>query len=390
MGPRIALTAQSCRLYFRPMRRRLFVPGPVQICRELYAAMSAPMTSHRSEEYQALHRRILERLRMVLRLRSGHLFLVTSSSTGVMEATIRNLVRRRVLFGTNGFFSERWRKTAEENGKEAAAISVEWGKAIHGDALAAALRKSRYEAFAVAHCETSTGVLNNLEEISEALRRSPNTLFLVDAVSTWGALKLDVERLGIDAIFAGIQKGFACPPGLTIVWLSDRAFERAKRNVGKGIYFDLTLYEEYQRKWQTPFTPALTLLRALDWRLERMIGESAERRDERFRSLARRCREWFASRGFQIFPEPGYESPTVTAVLARKGDHLADLRRALLRRGFELAESYGPIADSVLRIGHLGDVTEDDLDALLRAMEKLLRPFGRPRSLPRIASASPV
>lgn len=190
------------------MRRRLFIPGPVEVHPEVLRAMSAPMISHRDKEYSELHARTRDKLRKLLGARDGDVFLFTSSGTGAMEAAVRNLTARRVLSVTCGAFSERWHDVAKENGKEADALSAEWGKANKPEAIEERVRTGKYDLVTVCHNETSTGVMNPLPQICEMMRRHPDTLLAVDAVSSMAGVPIHFDALGIDLLFAGVQKAF--------------------------------------------------------------------------------------------------------------------------------------------------------------------------------------
>jgi aspartate aminotransferase-like enzyme len=352
----------------------LFIPGPVEVDAATLREMSGDVMNHRGPEYKKLHAAAVDKIRRLFRLRTGKVFLVSSSSSGLMEGTVRNLVEKEMISATCGFFSERWHKFALANGKNAVPVAAEWGRAVKPEMLEAALRRGRAEAVALCHCETSTGLMQRMDEIAEVMRRFPETLWIVDAVSTLGAVDLDIERLGIDCVFAGVQKGFALPPGFTVVWVSDRAFDKARRVSNRGMYFDFLLYEEFARDHVTPFTPALSFLRPLNRQLDRMLAEGMAARQARIEAMAKRCRAWAVERGFRIFPEAGYEAVTLTCFEGGGGRvNLPEIKAKLLRRGFEVANSYPPIQDRVLRIGHMGAIDRKDLERLLSAFDSILR-----------------
>jgi aspartate aminotransferase-like enzyme len=357
------------------MHKKLFIPGPVEVHPDVLKAMSIPMISHRGKDYQELHSKVKEGLRRAFGVKGGHFFLFTSSATGAMEASLRNLVARKVLVTTCGAFSERWFSMAAKNGKEAQALAVEWGRAVHAESIAAELKKGGYDAVTVTHSETSTGVLHHLDEIGEALKATPEVMFLVDAVSSMAGVPIDFERWGIDMIFAGVQKAWGMPPGLTVVWVSERALDKAARVPNRGHYFDLLNYKEMDSKNETPETPVITLVSVLGVQLERMLKDGMPARYARVREKAQICRQWALQNGFKLFPEPGYEGLTLTTVENSRGIDISRLNSELGKRGYTISDGYGKLKGKTFRIAHMGDITPADLRELLGHMDEILKTF---------------
>lgn len=350
------------------MRKKLFLPGPVEVHPEILQACSIPMVYHRAKEYEEMHARAVRGIRKMLGVTGGYVFLVTSSSTGVMEAAIRNLVERRVLSTICGAFSERWLDIARENGKEADPLSVEWGRAIRAEMIEEKLRNGRYDAVTVVHNETSTGVMNPIAEIGDVLKRFPEVMYLVDAVSSMAGVPIEPERWGIDCVFAGVQKAFGLPPGLTVVYVSERAMEKAARVGNRGHYFDFLSYRKFAEKNQVPETPAISLIHALGVQIGR---EGFEQRYRRTHEMAIRCRQW-AMQNFGLFPEPGYESVTLTAVLNTKSIHTVRLNEELGKRGVMISEGYGKIKEKTFRIAHMADITLPELNSVLSLIDEVV------------------
>jgi aspartate aminotransferase-like enzyme len=290
--------------------KRLFIPGPTEVRVENLAALARPQVGHRSAEFKDLYTRVVPKLREVLRT-EGRVFLFTCSSTGVWEAAIRNCVARKVLCCMQGAFSDRWHKVAVANGKEADALQVEWGRAITADMIDEALSRGGYDAIAVVHNETSTGVMNHLDEIAEVVRNHPEVAFLVDAVSSMAGSRIDVDAYGIDVCLAGLQKAFSLPAGLAVANVSAKALDRAKSVPDRGYYFDFLEMLKYDERDQTPSTPAIPQINALDAQLDAILAEGLDRRFERHASLGRIVRDW-AREHFGLFAEEGFESDTVT------------------------------------------------------------------------------
>jgi aspartate aminotransferase-like enzyme len=338
---------------------------------EVLRELARPQIGHRSGEFMELYGRLLGKLQEFLRTRS-HVYLSTSSATGIMEGAVRNLVRERCLALTCGAFSERWHRIALANGKKAEALSVEWGEPNLPGPLDDALAGGKYDAVAVVHNETSTGVMNPLAEIAAVVRRHPGVLLAVDVVTSMAVVDIPIDDLGIDVVFAGTQKGFGQPAGLTVLAVSDRALERAGQIADRGYYFDFLEFEKYHQRKQTPATPPIPLLYALERRLDLIAEMGRERWFARHLGMAQRARAW-AAEHFALLPRAGYESVSLTAVKNTRDISVADLNAELGRRGMTISNGYGKLKEKSFRIGHMGDISLDDLDALLGAIDEILK-----------------
>jgi predicted phosphoserine aminotransferase len=345
--------------------RRLFIPGPTEVRPEILARCAEPVIGHRGAECKALVGRLLAGLKPVFGTQGLTLF-ETCPATALMEASVRNLVRKKLLVLTCGAFSERWHEIALACGKDADALPVEWGSANQPGVLDQILKEGRYDAVTVTHNETSTGVMNPLREIA-AVARKHDCLMLVDAVSSLGGAPVDFDANGLDFCFAGTQKCLAIPPGLTVYALSTRALDRASKNPGRGWMFDFIRAAKSFEKSETLATPALSLMYALDAQLAAIAAEGMEARFARHRAMAERTWDWAARNGFEMFPGTGDRSPTVSCLKlsGRDKDALAAKARAA---GFELGDGYGKLKETTFRIGHMGDHTLDTLNALLAAL----------------------
>ena len=211
----------------RGSHKVLFTPGPTEVAPEILREMARPVIGHRGAEMQELVRDIVPRARALFGTRTHEIFLTACSATGLWEAAIRNCVARRVLVPVCGSFSERFYEVALACGVEADPLHVEWGRAVPAQAVADMLATGRYDAVALVHNETSTGVVNPLAEIAEAVRRQSDVLLLVDAVSSLGGVPVEVDRNGIDVCLASVQKCLALPPGFSVCAVSPLALERS-------------------------------------------------------------------------------------------------------------------------------------------------------------------
>jgi len=350
---------------------RFFLPGPSYVPMDVRQAMTQPMMGHRSAAFKELYAKIAARLPQVLRTRGDAMF-ASASSTLLMEAAIASLVRQDVLHVVNGAFSKRWFDISKALGKSPDKIEVPLGQALQPDTLRAALRRKRYEAVAVVHNETSTGVMNPLAEISRAVHEEGDALVLVDTVSSLGGAPVEVDEWGLDVALAGVQKALALPPGLAVFSLSERAAERAAQVPHRGYYTDLLLYRSKHREGGTITTPALPLVYALDVQLDRILAEGMEARWARHRRLQQRTTAWAAERGIEYATAPDARSLTVSCLKPPAGVQAPDLVKQLAKQGWTVGGGYGDWKASTFRIGHMGEVQDADLDALLRTIDEVV------------------
>ncbi|MCC7352484.1 MAG: alanine--glyoxylate aminotransferase family protein [Anaerolineae bacterium] len=346
---------------------QLFIPGPVTVSPEVAAAQAQPMIGHRGSDFETLFARIQPKLRQVFATRN-RVYISTSSGTGLQEAAVRNCVGRCCLNLVNGAFSERWHEITPANGKEGIKLEAPWGQAIHPEQVEKALAQGGFDAVTVVHNETSTGVMNPLAEIAAVVQRHPDVLLLVDAVSSLGGVAIDCDGPGLDVLLTSSQKCLGLPPGLAFCAVSDRALARARTVPNRGYYFDFLELEKYLLRNQTPATPAISLLFALDVQLDRMLAEGLSARYARHARLAARVQGWAAER-YALFAEEGYRSLTVTTVTNTRQIDVRALNRHLRAQGMAISDGYGKLKGQTFRIAHMGDTTEADIERLLTAMD---------------------
>jgi predicted phosphoserine aminotransferase len=350
----------------------LFTPGPTEVAAEILREMARPVIGHRGVEMQELIRDLLPRLRVLFGTRAHDIFLTSCSATGLWEAALRNCVARRVLVPVCGAFSERFYEVALGCGLEADPLHVEPGRAVSAHAVADMLATGRYDAVALVHNETATGVVNPLAEIAEAVRRQVDVLLLVDAVSSLGGMPVEVDRNGIDVCLASVQKCLALPPGFSLCAVSPRALERSARRVGKGYYFDFVRLKGCFDKGTPMATPSISHMFALQGQMKRIETEGLEARYARHRAMADATRAWAAGR-FGLFAEEKARSNTVTCVANTRRMDVARFLGALGARGFAVSNGYGKLKEITFRIGHMGDHTVEGLQELLQAMDEVLK-----------------
>ncbi len=323
-------------------------------------------------ECSDLIRSIQEKLPRVF-FTSQTVLISASSGTGLCEAAVRNTARNKVLNCVNGAFSDRFRLITEVNGKENAVLEVPWGQPILPEQVAERLAEGGFDAVTIVHNETSTGVTSPIKEIAEAIRSMPNgdeIMILVDSVSGLCGARLEFDAWDLDVALASSQKAFALPPGLAFCAVSDRAMEKAKSVPDRGYYFDFLSLAKSMAKFQTPATPAISLLFALDAQLDLVMVEGMENRFQRHMDLRDRTIEWARSRDLSIFAAPGYESPTVTCVNNDHGIDIDSLNKHLRERDMIISNGYGALKGKNFRIAHMGEISMSDMNKLFASMDE--------------------
>ena len=350
----------------------MFVPGPVDVAPEILAQQARPMLPHRSKEFEAIFRHAQGNARQLF-CTQYRVFITASSGSGLQEAAVRNFARNSVLSCVNGAFAERWHEVALSNGKEADKLEVPWDQPVTPEMVVQALQHKHYEALTIVHNETSTGLQNPVREIAAAARQaSPHTLICVDMVSSLGGVKVEMDAWGLDMVLTSSQKCLALPPGLGLAAVSDRALDYARQVPHRGWYFDLVLMEKHRLKDSTPATPAMSLIYALDYQLDRILAGGLEARFAHHSAMAQRVQSWATSRGLPIYAPEGYRSQTVTTIVNQVGIDFPALDRFLLERDMRIANGYGALKDKTFRIAHMGEIQMDDIETLLAALDEYL------------------
>ncbi len=336
--------------------------------------MQRPMIPHRSPEFGEFYRDLLARLRRLHRTESDVLLWPGSGSAG-WEIAVTNLLSPgdSVLAAVTGDFGDRFAGVAKTLGMGVVRIDRRWGESISPDQLAAGLREHPgVKAVLLTHNETSTGVTNPLPELA-AVVRDHGALVLVDAVSSAGGLPIDVDGWGLDFVLSGSQKAWMCPPGIVLVTVGERAWEAAASSTYPRFFWDIARTRDMASDGWTPTTPPLTLLYGLD-AATRMI--EAEGLDETWRRHARvgeLTRAGLAQLGLELLPDASIASNTVTAFFPPEGiSNKAIIRRLEEDHGVVVAAGQAHLADKIIRIGHMGWVDEDDIEACLGALSEVL------------------
>jgi aspartate aminotransferase-like enzyme len=351
---------------------KLFTPGPVEVSEKTWAAFSRPMISHRGEDFKNLYRAVHPGLQKLFATKQP-VFLSTSSAWGVMEASIRNLVDRSVLCCMCGAFSDKWFEVAKRCGKEAEPLQVDWGKHIDHKAIDRQLATGKFDTVTLIHNETSTGVMNPLPEICSVLAKYPDVALIVDTVSSFSAVKIDMDALGIDVMLTGAQKALALPPGFSLFSVSEKTFARAEKIPNRGFYFDFLEFKKQQAEWMTPSTPSIAHIHALQSKLDEIFEEGLDARFDRHARTNALVHDWVRRAGFDFFAEEGFRSKTLTCVKNNRGIDVLKLARDLrAKHHLVIDPGYGKIQGKTFRLSNMGDETEETVSHLLACLDDCL------------------
>ena len=354
---------------------KLFIPGPVDIAPETYEAMSQPMIGHRGKDFEALYASIQPGLQQILGTQRP-VYLSTSSAWGMMEGAIRNLVQTKVLNLCCGAFSDKWYDVALRCGKDAEKIQAEWGEAIDPAQVREKLSQGGFDTVTLVHNETSTGVMNDLASITSVVKEFPNVLLVVDTVSSLSAVPIEMDKLGVDVVLAGVQKAFALPPGLAVCAISEAALDRASGTPGRGYYFDFVEFEKNAAKNNTPSTPAISLLYALKQKVDSISEEGLDNRYARHKALNGMVHTWLEKHGFEHFAPEGYRSKSLTTIANNKNIDVPGFISALREKHHILINGgYGKIKGTTFRISNMGNETEASMQELISMLDDVIVDF---------------
>lgn len=351
---------------------KLFTPGPVYVRPEILRVMASPPISHRSTEAAELQQRISAKFQRLMRTENT-IVLTTSSGTGLMEAAVRSCTARKAVIFSAGPFGERWYDIARANGIACDCIRSTAGEPITAEQVDSVLRLGDYDFVGLTHNETAFGLTNPVSAVGEVTRAYPNVIFAVDAVSSLGGIPLDISACGIDLCLASTQKCLGLPPGMAVASVSDRAVERMRGVETRGYYFDLLRYVDSARtRCESPFTPAVNLMYAVDAQLDYILdSEGLEQRFARHHDMADIVRKWALER-WDVFAAEPYRSDSVTCVVNTRNVDLAEMAAFLKEEGCVIASGYGAYRDKMFRVGHMGDLTPDDMRLLCSLIDRFI------------------
>jgi aspartate aminotransferase-like enzyme len=359
-------------------KRYLFTPGPTPVPPEVLAELAKPIIHHRERDYREIYERCLTRLQDVYRTK-GDVLMFTTSGTGAFESAVANLTSPgdRQLVLSAGNFGERWAGMVRAFGADLVHARLEWGETPEPEDLRSALADAGdVNVVYLTHSETSTGVVCDVQALA-AVAKEAGALVVVDAVSSLGAVPLESDLWGIDVVVSGSQKALMCPPGLAFVSVSEAALAASANATAPRYVMDWERTRKGQAKLDAPFTPAVSLVRALDVALGMLLDEGLEAAFDRHARLGRACREGAKAMGLELFSPDEERSAVVTAIRTPDGIDSTEVVKGLRDRfGMTIANGQGDLKGKVFRIGHIGWFDIFDITSALAAVELVLSDLG--------------
>jgi aspartate aminotransferase-like enzyme len=360
----------------------LFIPGPVAVPEPVLAAMAKPLINHRGPEYAVLLRSIAERMKSIFATK-GDVLLMGSSGTGSLEAAVTNMFGPgdTLLACPTGNFGERIAAIAQKWGCTVEMLETPWGSGVDPEALAARLRADKdhkITGILLTHNETSTGVQIDLGKMSKAIGDHP-AYVIVDSVSGLAASEFKMDEWKIDVVCAASQKALCAPPGMSMIALSPRSWEKIKANKAPRFYFDLMTHKQFFDKGEPPWTPPVSIAFALDVALDLYEKEGPKNVWARHAKYTKALHAAMKALGLEIFSQDGVHSVTVTGILNPPGiDNAAVLKKLLEEHGVVISGGQGKMAGKMWRWGTMGNVSEGDMIGGIAAFEQVLRELGYP------------
>lgn len=356
----------------------LLTPGPTPLPPKICEAMARPIIHHRTPQFQAVLKEVTEGLKYVFQTQNDCLILA-SSGTGAMEAAVVNLLSPgdTALTIQGGKFGERWTEICKNYGINTEIIDVEWGKAVEPLAIEKKLKANpKIKAVFTTLCETSTGAANDIEAIGKVVK-STLAVLVVDAISGLGAIPLLTDAWSVDVVVSGSQKGLMLAPGLAFISVSPKAWQLIKESKCPKFYFDLLEAKKAIDKTDTPFTPAISLIIALNESLKMMKEEGLENIFARHHKMAQATRQAIKALGLELFTEANAASDVVTAVKVPKGLDGEKLVKTMRDTyGVTIAGGQAELKGKVFRIAHMGFIEEFDIIVCISCLEKVLSQMG--------------
>ncbi len=352
----------------------LRIPGPTPLPQRVIDAMARQMINHRSAEFGNMLGSILERLRTIFATQHDVL-PITASGTGGLEAAIENFFSPgdEIIATSIGYFGNRWIEIAQRHGLRVIILQKPWGSAVKRDELAAALGEHpACKAVLLTHAETSTGAVNNIPILADIAASRFGKLVFVDAVSSLGALPLETDAWQLDVVVTASQKALMAPPGLSFISVSDRAWNAHETAKISRYFFDLTIAKALLKEGQTPSTPPVSVCFGIDASLDMILEEGMAEVVARHKRIAERFRADVVSAGWSLFADPSCFSDTVTALNVPEGvDGRRMMNRLEKEYGIAVGGGLGSLSGKILRIAHMGNVSQNDMDDVVYALREL-------------------
>ena len=356
----------------------LMIPGPTPVPESVLVELARHPIGHRSKEFSDIFMSCIESVKWLGKTNKSDAFIYTASGTGAMEAAVANVLSPgdKVLSLVIGVFGKRFGQIAQTFGAQVEMLTVEMGKVIDPKVLEQKLSEDKnkeIKVVTVTHSETSTGAANDLEKISKIVKNH-GALLLVDAVTSLGCMNVEIDNWGLDVVISGSQKGFMIPPGLSFIYVSPKAWEFYKKSKCPKFYWDFGKHKKSLDEQTTPFTPNVSLVCVLKKAFEMMQKEGLESIIKRHERLKSNLRAGLKNLGFKLLTEDKDASSAITAIYPPEGVLVSDIRSAYKKDwDITVANGQDTLKDKIFRIGHLGFVSDRDIEMTLAVTEKVFK-----------------
>ena len=361
-------------------RKLLMIPGPTNVDPAVLRVLSKPTLSHTDPEFVKIFKEALNDLKKVF-MTSNEVFVIAGSGTLALEMAIANLIEPgdKVLNTVSGYFGEYFVKISKVHGALPRVLETPWSKSIKPEDVKNALRKDDYKAVTITHVETSTGVANPIKEIGEIVKEYSNAFYVVDTVCSLGGMEVRVDDWNIDICASGSQKCIGVPPGLALLSVSAKALEfiEGRKNPVNFWYGDLRNWLPVMKDPSQYFaTPPVNMVYALSKALKMLLNEGLENRFRRHHILADGFRASMDALNLKMVADRESTADTVTAVYYPERIDDAVFRSEMKNRGIIVASTLGPLKGKGFRVGHMGNISQNDIMSTIGAIEATLRHLG--------------
>lgn len=365
-------------------RKLLMIPGPTPVARSIQDQMGRETVAFGDPAFVKDFKELLEDLKVLFKC-SGEAFVVAGTGTMGMEMAIANTTKKgdNVLIVSHGFFGDRFIDLCNRKGLNADVISSEWGETVPVEKIREKLKEKKYAAMTVTHVDTSTGVCASVAEIGKMMKEFPETIYIVDGVCATAGEPEYVDEMGIDVLLTGSQKAFGVAPGLTMLWVSQKAMDRRK-SLGTipEFYID---FEKWLPIMKDPSkyyaTPAVNLVWALKESVRIIKEEGIENRYARHKKYAAAMQDALETLGFKVLAKKGCRAVTLSNLVYPEGTDDAKFRGLLAEEGIMVAGGLAAYAGRMFRLGHMGNIDKHDLVSVIATIERALYRAGMPVEL---------
>jgi alanine-glyoxylate transaminase/serine-glyoxylate transaminase/serine-pyruvate transaminase len=360
------------------MKELLLIPGPTPVREDVLKALSRQTISHTDDRFVAIFKKALEEIKPFFGTTKGQTFIIAGSGTLGMEMSLTNILDdgESLLVVSHGYFGDRFVEIGKTLGLNVDTLKSKTGKAVSVDSLRDMLSRKKYAGVTFTHVDTSTGVIANMEELSQTVKEtSPDTLIVLDGVCATGGVPEEMDKWGIDVVFTGSQKAIAVPPGLTMLAFSERAIsKRSKLKKMRTYYGDILRLIPVMNDPHKYFaTPAVNMIFALEKSLSNIIETGLNKYYEKHRRIAKKVRSAIETFGFKNLPSDEDAAPTLSVFAYPEGVSDSEFRASLKEKGVTVAGALGELKGKYFRMGHMGSITEEDIDIALRRIEEVLK-----------------